>query len=203
MRSQEQKLSQERLAGPDQARGWNYSGCNRTKSDQRLVSQLTSRSSRARFAVSSRTHSPDAGRLNSGVRQRTAVIRDLEQLLASMEPSLNPGTYAFVAAPSDLQISPDQIIASVREPEGHSLVIPEQLAHELGLPVTYSAAWITLTVHSDLAAVGLTAAFSGALGQAGISCNVIAGVHHDHLFVPADQAQQAMAVLFELQRAAA
>ena len=39
------------------------------KSDQRLVSQLTSRSSRARFAVSSRTHSPDAGRLNSGVRR--------------------------------------------------------------------------------------------------------------------------------------
>jgi len=30
---------------------------------------LTIRSSRARFAVSSRFHSPDAGRLNSGVRQ--------------------------------------------------------------------------------------------------------------------------------------
>ena len=144
-----------------------------------------------------------AVRLKSGVRQRTAVIRDLPQLLASMEPSLNPGTYAFVVAPVDYQIPPDQIIASVREPEGQSLVIPEQLAHECGLPVTYSAAWITLTVHSDLVAVGLTAAFAGALGQAGISCNVIAGVHHDHLFVPAHQAQQAMAVLFDLQRAAA
>ena len=131
------------------------------------------------------------------------MIRDLQKLLASMEPSLNPGTYAFVIAPADVQIPPDQIIASVREPEGLSLVIPEKLAHELGLPVTYSAAWITLTVHSDLAAVGLTGAFSGALGQAGISCNVIAGVHHDHLFVPAHQAQQAMAVLFDLQRAAA
>ena len=142
-------------------------------------------------------------RLNSGVRQRTTVIRDLQELLARMEPSLNPGTYAFVVAPADMQIPADQVIASVREPEGHSLVIPEQLAHECGLPVTYSAAWITLTVHSDLAAVGLTAAFAGALSQAGISCNVIAGVHHDHLFVPADQAQQAMAVLFDLQRAAA
>ena len=131
------------------------------------------------------------------------MIRDLQKLLASMEPSLNPGVYAFVLAPVDFQIPPDQIIASVREPEGLSLVIPEQLAHDRGLPVTYSAAWITLTVHSDPAAVGLTAAFAGALGQAGISCNVIAGVHHDHLFVPADQAQQAMAVLFDLQRAAA
>ena len=144
-----------------------------------------------------------SARLSSGVRQRTAVIRDLQKLLASMEPSLNPGVYAFVLAPVDFEIPPDQIIASVREPEGLSLVIPEQLAHDRGLPVTYSAAWITLTVHSDPAAVGLTAAFAGALGQAGISCNVIAGVHHDHLFVPADQAQQAMAVLFDLQRAAA
>ena len=131
------------------------------------------------------------------------MTRDLQQLLANMEPSLNPGTYAFVAAPADTQIPLDQIIAFVREPEGQSLVIPKQLALECGLPVTYSAAWITLTVHSDLAAVGLTAAFAGALGQAGISCNVIAGVHHDHLFVPADQAQQAMSVLFDLQRAAA
>ena len=144
-----------------------------------------------------------AFRLNSGVRQRTTVIRDLQELLARMEPSLNPGTYAFVVAPADMQIPADQVIASVRELEGQSLVIPEQLAHEYGLPVTYSAAWITLTVHSDLEAVGLTAAFAGALSQAGISCNVIAGVHHDHLFVPADQAQQAMAVLFDLQRAAA
>ena len=131
------------------------------------------------------------------------MIHDLQKLLASMEPSLNPGTYAFVVASADIQIPLDQIIASVREPEGQSLVIPEQLAHELGLPVTYSATWITLTVHSDLAAVGLTAAFAGALGQAGISCNVIAGVHHDHLFVPAHQADQAMTVLFDLQRAAA
>ena len=99
-----------------------------------------------------------------------------------MEPTLNAGTYAFVAAPADLQVAADQIVASIREPEGLSLVIPESLARTLNLPVTYSAAWITLTVHSDLAAVGLTAAFSGALAQAGISCNVIAGLHHDHLF---------------------
>jgi uncharacterized protein len=70
------------------------------------------------------------------------------------------------------------------------------------LPVAFTAAWITLNVHSDLAAVGLTAAFSGALGQAGISCNVVAGVHHDHLFVPIDQAQRAMEALHALSRSA-
>ena len=43
------------------------------------------------------------------------------------------------------------------------------------LSVLFRAAWISLTVHSDLEAVGLTAAFSTALGQAGVSCNVVAG----------------------------
>jgi uncharacterized protein len=131
------------------------------------------------------------------------VIRDISELLASMKPALNPGTYAFIIAPAGAHIPQDQIIASIREPEGLSLVIPEKLARDLALPVVYSASWITLTVHSDLAAVGLTAAFSSALGQAGISCNVIAGVHHDHLFVPVDQAQQAMTVLARLQASAA
>ena len=130
------------------------------------------------------------------------MIRDIVQLLANMEPVLNPGTYAFVTAPVGVPIPPDQIVASIREKEGLSLVVPEKLARELNLPVSYPAAWITLTVHSDHAAVGLTAAFSNALGQAGISCNVIAGVHHDHLFVPAEEAQRAMAVLKRLQGSA-
>jgi hypothetical protein len=56
-----------------------------------------------------------------------------------------------------------------------------------------------LTVHSDLAAHGLTAAFSTALAEARISCNVIAGVYHDHLLVPDAQADEAMAVLLALQ----
>ncbi|MNG35746.1 hypothetical protein D3C84_1225580 [compost metagenome] len=60
------------------------------------------------------------------------------------------------------------------------------------------AAWITLQVHSSLAAVGLTAAFASALGQANISCNVIAGYHHDHLFVAQADAERALAVLRQL-----
>lgn len=130
------------------------------------------------------------------------MIRDLSELLAGMQPVLNAGTFAFIVAPAGVQIPPDQIVASVREREGLSLVIPEKLARDLALPIAFSAAWITLTVNSDLGAVGLTAAFSSALGEAGISCNVIAGVHHDHLFVPVEQAQQAMSVLARLQASA-
>ena len=45
---------------------------------------------------------------------------------------------------------------------------------------------------STLEQVGLTALFSRALADAGISCNVLAGVHHDHLLVPADRADEAL-----------
>jgi hypothetical protein len=62
------------------------------------------------------------------------------------------------------------------------------------------AGWITLRVTSALDAVGLTAAVAGELAQAGLSCNVIAGYHHDHLFVPYDRAPSAVAVLEALAR---
>ena len=130
------------------------------------------------------------------------AIADLNELITHMQPQLNPGTYAFVAVPDGEAVDPVLIVASVREPEGLSAILPEQAALDLGLLIAFKAAWITLTVHSDLAAVGLTAAFAGALAQAGISCNVVAGVHHDHLFVPIDQAQRAMEVLDALSRSA-
>ena len=127
-------------------------------------------------------------------------IADLEQLLAQMQPGLNPGRYAFVAVPDGVTLDPHRLIASLRESEGLSVILREQDALDLGLPVAFVAAWITLTVHSDLAAVGLTAAFARALADAGIGCNVVAGVRHDHLFVPHAQAQQAMEVLRALAR---
>ena len=130
-------------------------------------------------------------------------LGDLQTLLIQMQPELNPGRYAFVALPAGVALDPVHVVASVREPEGLSVIVPEQTALDLRLPIAFTAAWITLTVHSDLAAVGLTAAFSSALGQAGIGCNVVAGVHHDHLFVPVEQALQAMDALSALSRSAA
>jgi uncharacterized protein len=128
-------------------------------------------------------------------------ISDLKTLLTHMQPELNPGRYAFVALPLGVALDAVHIVASVREPEGLSVILAEQTALDLGLPVAFTAVWITLTVHSDLAAVGLTAAVSQALAQAGIGCNVVAGVHHDHLFVPVEQAERAMEALRALQQA--
>jgi hypothetical protein len=135
------------------------------------------------------------------------AIRDLDTLLNTMQPVLQPGRYVFASLPPgqmlDQIVQRGAVVASIREPEGLSVVLAEQDAIALGLPIAFTAAWITLGVHSDLAAVGLTAAFSSALARAGVSCNVVAGVRHDHLFVPAAQAQRAMDALQALQRSAA
>lgn len=130
----------------------------------------------------------------------TAPISDLSTLLRSLAPALHPGVFAFASIPNETQVDAGSAVAFIREPEGLSLVLPEAEARRLGLPVSFRCAWITLTVNSDLEAVGLTAAFAAALGAAGISCNVVAGNYHDHLFVPVDQAAQAMTELRKLQQ---
>ena len=118
--------------------------------------------------------------------------RDLERLLATMAPELRDGEYVFVTLDGP---PPGEPVASIREPEGMSYVLERSIADARGLPYDFVAAWIMLTVHSALEAVGLTAAVATRLAQQGISCNVVAGAHHDHLFVPAERAHDALAAL--------
>ena len=131
------------------------------------------------------------------------AISNLAVLLRSMEPALHAGCFAYCVVPHGTDASALAPVVSVAEAEGLTLVVPEARAIEAGLTVLFRAAWITLTVHSDLQAVGLTAAFSRALGDAGISCNVVAGAFHDHVFVPVDQARRALDALQDLQQQAA
>ncbi|MEM7053350.1 MAG: ACT domain-containing protein [Pseudomonadota bacterium] len=132
---------------------------------------------------------------------------ELRKLLAELNPQLHAGVYVFcvVQDPSSLAALPD--VARMSEPEGTTLVLREEDAIAADLEIQYRAAWITLRVHSELKTVGLTAAFSSALASRGIGCNVIAGVFHDHLFVPAGTGMKAVAVLqslpyqyFQIQR---
>jgi hypothetical protein len=113
--------------------------------------------------------------------------------LGRLDPHLVPGRFVFVS----LREVPPQVdpVAMVVEPEGRSLVLPVDVADSLGLGYDFVAAMITLQVHSALDDVGLTAAVSTALARAGIACNVIAGYHHDHLFVPHARAQEALAIV--------
>lgn len=119
-----------------------------------------------------------------------AGVTDLDELLLTMRPEARDGEFVIVVSEADLPAE-----AVVRESEGTTLVLRREVADAAGLPYDFVAAWITLTVHSDLAAVGLTAAFSTALADAGISCNVLAGFHHDHLLVPAGRRDDALEVL--------
>ncbi len=127
------------------------------------------------------------------------MITELDHLLASMQPALHEGVFVYVSVPSDTSLKGIQPIAAFRESEGLSLILTENQSLALGLEPLMRAAWITLTVHSDLLAVGLTAAFSKALTDAGISCNVVAAAFHDHIFVPTEKANLAMHVLRDLQ----
>jgi hypothetical protein len=87
----------------------------------------------------------------------------------------------------------------VREDEGLTLVLSQSEADREGLAYEAPQAWITLRVHSSLAAVGMTAAVSTALTEAGISCNVVAAFHHDHIFVPLQRGEEAWRVLGSLR----
>ena len=126
--------------------------------------------------------------------------RDLETLLRSADPEVRPGDFVFVVAYDEALLDELDPEATIRETEGLTAVVRRERADALGVPYDYLAAWITLRVHSALDAVGLIAAVSAALARAGISCNVIAGYHHDHLLVPADRAADALEALSGLAR---
>src|SRR5437868_3557101 len=104
---------------------------------------------------------------------------NLSLLLKTMTPELNEGDYVFCTIPHEQVIDFSIIISSFKEKEGLTIILNKHDADKLRLSYHYIAAWITLTVHSALQAVGLTAAFSKALADAGISCNVIAACYHD------------------------
>lgn len=129
----------------------------------------------------------------------STALTDLGTLLRSMHPTLNEGVYVFVSVPSATDCSLLQPLAVFREPEGITLILREAEAARANLVPLFRAAWITLEVHSDLQAVGFTAAFAAALSKARISCNVVAAVNHDHLFVPIAQSDDALAVLQAMQ----
>lgn len=123
---------------------------------------------------------------------------NLDKLLASMSPKLIAGEYVFCSVQSDyLDFNALSPLATFRESEGLTLVISKEMAIANQLPFESVFRGITLTVHSSLDAVGLTAAVSNKLADNNISANVIAAYYHDHIFVQTDKAELAIKVLNE------
>lgn len=118
-----------------------------------------------------------------------------------MSPDLKLGQYVFCAA-GDRDWAALNPLAMFREAEGVSLILERSAAEAVGFPVAAPMALITLNVYSALDGVGLTAAVAAALAEAGIACNMVAALNHDHVFVPVERADEAVAILRALQAAA-
>lgn len=129
-----------------------------------------------------------------------AGLSHLQTLLASMKPILNEGEYVFTVV-SDAQRQQLKPVLVFVESEGTTVIVSRQEADLSEL--SYEAVWafITLSVHSDLQAVGFLAAITAKLADAGISVNAVSAYYHDHLFVPAEKAAKVMEILISLSHA--
>jgi uncharacterized protein len=124
----------------------------------------------------------------------------LQILLHSLRPRLNEGDYVFCALHHPHNVQASDCLMLFREQEAETVILRKEKADALELAYDGIFACITLTVHSSLEAVGLTAAFSQALAARGISCNVVAAFYHDHIFVKRSHAAAAMEALAALSQ---
>jgi len=126
---------------------------------------------------------------------------NLTTLLQSMKPKLDEEEYVFVSVTTEqlatLNLAP---ICQFREVEGITLIITKQQAEEAKLDYEFVSRMITLLVHSSLEAVGFLATITKKLAENDISVNAVSAYYHDHLFVPANKAEQAMHVLMEMSK---
>lgn len=121
---------------------------------------------------------------------------DLGRLLAGMRPVLRPGTFVFATIAAG-ERAPEGVdpLMSFRESEGLTLILTTEEASRTGLAASFHSRLITLEVHSALDAVGFLAAVTKRLAARGIGVNPVAAFHHDHLFVPAERAEEALEAL--------
>jgi len=124
---------------------------------------------------------------------------NLGTLLVAMRPILHESPYVFCSVSQNtydnLSFSP---LCMFREQEGITIITTEKQAIDDGLSFNTTWAWIALTAHSSLSAVGFLAAITGRLAKAGISVNPVSGYYHDHLFVPWESREIAINILKEL-----
>lgn len=135
----------------------------------------------------------------------TGIARSAEEMISNMTPVLGAGEVVFVTT-ADVRVAASLTpfaIATCREEEGLSLILPLDVARKAGFDTGQPMRCVTLSVFSALDGVGLTAAVATALAEADIPCNMVAAFHHDHAFVPSHLAERALTVLGSVQRRAA
>ena len=124
---------------------------------------------------------------------------NLQKLLASMTPQLLAETYVFATLAPGIPVPAGlDPVMQFREHEGRTLIVTDDEAKAAGLAGTFRCNMITLDIHSSLEAVGFLAAITTRLAKAGMGVNPVSAFFHDHLFVPAERAEEAMAILRQL-----
>lgn len=132
-----------------------------------------------------------------------AAETDLNRLLATMQPTLSPETYVFCSLKDMDRLGTLKPRMLFVEAEGLTLIIERQAALAEDLAFEFECRMITLNVHSALEGVGFLARVIPALADLGMGVNPVAGFYHDHLFVPADRAQDALRCLQSISSKAA
>ena len=121
--------------------------------------------------------------------------KNLRKLIKEMKPVLNTGKFVFITLSNVDTVSRSETVFEFKEKEGITIVLEKSKADQLNLSYQFIASWITLKIHSSLEAVGLTAAFSNELAKYNISCNVVAGYYHDHIFVDHKEGEETIKIL--------
>jgi hypothetical protein len=122
-------------------------------------------------------------------------VTDLGRLLAGMAPLLHPGRYVFATTSDSALARAAPARMRFAEAEGETLILLAEEAAALGLEGSFPCRMITLNIHSALQAVGFLAAITTELARLGMGVNPVSGYFHDHLFVPEDRAEEALAAL--------
>jgi len=120
---------------------------------------------------------------------------DLDVLIRSMEPVLCDETYVFATVESGFTIDVLSPLMTFREREGTTLIVTQQQAEDAGIEHEFRCRMITLNIHSSLEAVGFLARITRRLARLQMGVNPVSGFYHDHLFVPLDRADDALAEL--------
>jgi len=121
----------------------------------------------------------------------------------SVVPALAEGEYYFSSINESQLMGIARYLAHVkgvfREEEGITIIFSMEIMPQVRLltekKIQGPFALITFRAETSLHDVGMTAEFSTALARAKIPANVFAGYHHDHLLVPYEKREAALAAL--------
>ena len=127
--------------------------------------------------------------------------RDLSHLLGSMTPVLLPHTYVFLTVKPGEPLPAIDSVMRFNEAEGVTLIAEKSAVEGVGIQYEFPCRMITLNIHSSLEAVGFLAVITPHLAKLGVGVNPVSGFFHDHLFIPADRAEDVMTALVELSAA--